>query len=281
MATISVLNTSSDLSGKTVVTAEGDRTITGLLTITRGTSAPFAVSNTGAAVVTNLDADKLDGQHGAYYLALSNATGILTKVLGGTGIDSSAVTDGKLLIGKTSDTSWNIASLTAGAGIAVTNGAGAITVASQWVLLTANSGTNTSAVAANVDTIAISGLTAKDTLKVVVTIGSTTQATAAPRLYNSTDSVDILVSDANIVAGTAYTFEVIIKQRQTAATKIVASGPLSNQDTAGTAFSTTKHTISTFTQNWTGSWTLALRHAGVTAGGTCDWSWAVYKLVGQ
>ena len=70
MATISVLNTSADLSGKTVVTAEGDRTITGLLSFSRSTSAPFAV-NVNAANVANLDADLLDGQHGTYFAGLS------------------------------------------------------------------------------------------------------------------------------------------------------------------------------------------------------------------
>lgn len=60
MATISVLNTTSDLSGKTLVTAEGDRTVTGLLSYSRGGGAPFAV-NVGAGMVANLDADKLDG----------------------------------------------------------------------------------------------------------------------------------------------------------------------------------------------------------------------------
>lgn len=54
-------NTTAQLSGKTLVTAEGDWTITGLHSYSRGASAPFAV-NSGAAVVTNLDADKLDGQ---------------------------------------------------------------------------------------------------------------------------------------------------------------------------------------------------------------------------
>lgn len=61
MADTSVANTTAQLSGKTLVTAEGDWTITGLHSYSRGASAPFAV-NSGAAVVTNLDADKLDGQ---------------------------------------------------------------------------------------------------------------------------------------------------------------------------------------------------------------------------
>jgi phage FluMu protein gp41 len=60
MADIQVANTDADLSGNTVVTEENAYTITGLHTYSRSTSPPFAV-NSGAAVVANLDADKLDG----------------------------------------------------------------------------------------------------------------------------------------------------------------------------------------------------------------------------
>lgn len=61
MATITVLNTSADLSSKTIVSAEQPYTITGLHTFDRDPSAPFAVTS-GSAVVANLDSDKLDGQ---------------------------------------------------------------------------------------------------------------------------------------------------------------------------------------------------------------------------
>lgn len=90
MAQISVLNTTIDLSGKTLVTAEGDRTITGLFTFSRGAAAPFAAAS-GAAKVTNLDADKLDGQDGAYYTTAANLTGPLPAIDGSalTGINAS------------------------------------------------------------------------------------------------------------------------------------------------------------------------------------------------
>lgn len=64
MADTSVSNTTAQLSGKTLITAEGDWTITGLHSYSRGASAPFAV-NSGAAKVTNLDADLLDGLESA------------------------------------------------------------------------------------------------------------------------------------------------------------------------------------------------------------------------
>lgn len=43
----------------------------GLITFSRNPLAPFAVT-AGSAVVTNLDADKLDGQHGAFYQTATN-----------------------------------------------------------------------------------------------------------------------------------------------------------------------------------------------------------------
>ena len=57
---VTVANTTSNLSGATIVLAGGTHTITGAWTFDRDPSAPFAVTS-GSAVVTNLDADKVDG----------------------------------------------------------------------------------------------------------------------------------------------------------------------------------------------------------------------------
>jgi hypothetical protein len=96
MADIQVANTDADLSGNTVVTEENAYTITGLHTFSRSTNAPFACIS-GAAVVTYLDADKLDGQEGTYYLAAGNITGTLAVNQGGTG--AATFTDGGVLLG--------------------------------------------------------------------------------------------------------------------------------------------------------------------------------------
>ena len=96
MADIQVANTDADLTDNTLITEENAYTITGLHTYSRSTNAPFAV-NSGAAVVANLDADKLDGQEGSYYLAAGNATGTLAVNRGGTG--AATFTDGGLLLG--------------------------------------------------------------------------------------------------------------------------------------------------------------------------------------
>jgi len=55
-------------------------------------------------------------------------TGALARARGGTG-SGAATQDGQLLIGNTGTGNWTVASLTAGAGISITPGAGSITVA--------------------------------------------------------------------------------------------------------------------------------------------------------
>jgi hypothetical protein len=80
MTDVSLLNTTSQLSGKTVVTREGDWIVTGNWTFDNDPGAPFLVSSS-SAVVTNLDADLLDGIQGAAYLRSDTAdamTGVLT-----------------------------------------------------------------------------------------------------------------------------------------------------------------------------------------------------------
>ena len=111
MADIQVANTDSDLSGNTLVTEENAYTITGLHTFSRSTNAPFAVVS-GAAVVANLDADALTGQHGSYYLAAAHVTGTLAVANGGTGATS--LTDGGVLLGSGTGAITALAVLTDG-----------------------------------------------------------------------------------------------------------------------------------------------------------------------
>lgn len=151
-------------------------------------------------------------------------------------------------------------------------------------LLKANSGTTTNASAENVDTVAISGLTAKDTLLVYYTLQAVTQATATPILQNSTDTVTVSElfasggTNGNPGAGTTAQGSVVIEQSQNSATSVLANC-LGNTSGGGSLLA--DQTVSTFTTDWTGSWTLALRHGGVTAGGTLRWTWKVYKVLGQ
>lgn len=70
---ISVLNTDAGLGGKTIITAETTQTITAAKTYDLDPNPPFVVTS-GSALVTNLDADKLDGQDGSYYQNSTNQT---------------------------------------------------------------------------------------------------------------------------------------------------------------------------------------------------------------
>lgn len=157
-----------------------------------------------------------------------------------------------------------------------------INASAPLTLLRANSGTSTAAGATTVDSIALaSGLTAKDTIIVAYLIESITQDTALTRLYNVTDAVDIvyLCTGAGVVTnGATFDGQAQIFQRPGAATTIAAQARGFNT-LAVTAADDGRR--STFATNWTGAWTLGLRHGGVTAGGTFSWSWRVYKLAGQ
>ena len=146
-------------------------------------------------------------------------------------------------------------------------------------LLTASSGSTTTATAENVATVAISGLTAKDTLLIYYTMKTLVQPTANPQFYNSTDSVVLAKSQSGnglVVANLHFQGSALIRQAQTGNTEVVGS----TVDGYST-FIGGHNENATVTTVWTGAWTLAFRHGGVTAGGTFTWSWAVYKVAGQ
>src|SRR3990167_7040004 len=87
---VSVLNSDAGLSGKTLVALEVAGTITALHTYDRDPSAPFAVT-ASSAVVTNLDADKLDGEEGTFYMDFGVCDGRLT-LTSGTPVTTADVT---------------------------------------------------------------------------------------------------------------------------------------------------------------------------------------------
>lgn len=84
-----VANAPADLANKILMVADSTtgRTVTNLFTFNRGAAVPFAV-DAASLKVTNLDADKLDGQTGTYYNDPANFTSAVTVAKGGTGLAS-------------------------------------------------------------------------------------------------------------------------------------------------------------------------------------------------
>lgn len=116
----------------------GATTLTGTLT-GNGTSAfTAATSSTVGQVLRVTGANTF--AYGAVDLADTDAvTGVLPAANGGLGVSTAAITDGQLLIGKTSDHSLNLAAITGTANqIIVTNGAGTITLSAPQSIGTAS-----------------------------------------------------------------------------------------------------------------------------------------------
>lgn len=190
---------------------------------------------------------------------------------GGLGLASQAALD---IMKASSSSQWvRLAKGTASQYLRMNSGATDIEWGSIAPLLIAEaSGTSTDAGAANVATVALaSSLTIKDALLVFVRHRNTgNAANVVPILYTSTDSVTIsTLSTAN---NNYYTDVSFISAQSTT----LVGGMLLNFG-AGTV----NATRSTFSTNYTGAWTLALRHGGVTAPDTWQWEWAVYKIAGQ
>ena len=145
-------------------------------------------------------------------------------------------------------------------------------------LLKANSGTDTNAAATVIDTYALaSQLTVKDSLLALVTLVSITQQTSAEfQIRNTTDDVSIAENTVAIPAGSACVSVVLITIGQAAATE---THGLWLGSMAGTDINIQKD--QTNTTALTGAVTVGLRHGGVTAGGTLQWRWALYRVVGQ
>ena len=72
MATVTLSNTTAQLSGKEVLIKDGTHTVTGTITFDKDPSAPFVVT-AGSAVVANLDADKVDGYEASALAVLAEA----------------------------------------------------------------------------------------------------------------------------------------------------------------------------------------------------------------
>ncbi len=203
----------------------------------------------------------------------------------GGGITSSVPASNAKIIGR-ADTATSLIvqrkslNLTAGAGISLVNSAGLVTIAAGQPLHAA-SGTDTNAAATTVDSVALTGLTANDSLLIITEFITVTQNTAQALLYSVTDSVSLAqVSQSPLASGgnPACMGVAIMKTPQGSTTSI--SSIFQGMQGTSTRWDYFAYATSV-TAAWTSNWTLGLRHGGVTAGGTFKWAWAVYKLLGQ
>ena len=134
MATVSVGNTSANISGDTLLTAQNDQTVTGQTTFDRDPSAPFVVT-ASSAVVTNLDADKVDGYEASALAVLAeNETVTGNWTHSGTVVFSAAATFNALMtFGATSIVGTSYVPTWGNSGTANTLGNG--TIAGQYTQL--------------------------------------------------------------------------------------------------------------------------------------------------
>ena len=200
----------------------------------------------------------------------------LTVAQGGTG--ATTLTAHGVLIGE--GTGAIVATAVGAAGTVLTGVASADPTfqVPTWSLLKANSGTDATAGATTVDSIATGALTAKDRLKIFVTVEEITAQVARIDLYSVTDSTIVtrLSTGGTVGAGVTLCVDVTISQGQTGATKYVS---VCNGATTGGVVTETANI--TMTTAWTTGFTLGLRHGGVTATGSFDYSWAVYLVKGE
>ena len=131
-----VTNTMLANSAITLDADSGTGTVSlgGTLTI-NGTSGKIDTSISGSDISITIDAGYL-GQSSITTLGtISTGTwhgSVIGTTYGGTGLNTSGATDGQLLIGN-GVSGFTLATITAGTGISVTNGAGSITVANTGV----------------------------------------------------------------------------------------------------------------------------------------------------
>lgn len=137
-------------------------------------------------------------------------------------------------------------------------------------LLKSSGGTSVNGSANNLDTVAISGLTVKDTLAIYCNAFDSA-GNCNISLYNNTDALDITGTTIANNAGTGGMAQVNIMSDSQSTTRVFSLALLQGGN----------QTIATFTTAWTSSWTLALRSGGISGGGTLNWSWSVYKIAGQ
>lgn len=159
---------------------------------------------------------------------------------------------------------------------------------SGMTLLHAGTGSDNTVANTVVDSHAISGLTEKDTLYIIVTMDRATQSGGGPDLYSTTDArvINTLNGGGTFNASCALQGIFYIRRFPNDDNKLFINrqcypnnaglGYPSNETATGIA-----DTLQATTTGFTGNWTIGLRTGGQTAGGVTGWTWAIYKIIGQ
>lgn len=199
---------------------------------------------------------------------VSDSVGTMASLRSGA-IGISGQTTGDVITAASSTQLGRVAPGTSG-NVLTSNGSAWTSAApaggSLWTLIGTSSGTtNTSGAATNITTQAISGLTSKDILMIVV---SYDDPGATLTTYSTTDSTDLGNIGVNGLPGTGMQYINVNGNSNT--TYNVRRFYGSTTATAAVSMATA----------FTGSWTIALRSAG---GGSSalHWQFWVYKLAGQ
>jgi len=267
------VTTGNGVSG-TVATA----TTTPAITLTLGAITPSSVAASGD--VSDSVGSMASLRLGALGLT-SQATGDLISASSATQLSRiAAAATGKVLQANTgASPSYSTATYPSTAGTSGnvltsdgTNWLSSTPSSSKYTLLKASSGTSSAAGTTTLDSIAISGLTALDTLVIDFVADSQTQDTAGfTAAYSTTDSTAWFAA-GTITAGSPQGGRLVIQKSPSGAGAIFVN--------PGTNAGITRAIVTTAT-SWLGSFTLAIRHTGVTPGGTLNYKWAVYKEAGQ
>ncbi len=161
---------------------------------------------------------------------------------------------------------------------ATTSAAPAFRTPAVPTVIRSNSGSSNSVVPVDLDSATIANLTSLDTLVVVASIRNSSGNNAKqPSLYDSTDGISIAKSPSNADDTTGNMYRWTLRQDPNS-----IHGVFTIQETSTISTNAMVNTQqnATLTVSWQGSWTMSLRFDGVT-GGSCTWSWAVYKWAGQ